>query len=213
MFSKKIKGGALVEVLIAALVLSIGVIAFVKLMNVSVQRSHQTNYRIQAMASVNSAIEFLRANRGMINWLVNTGNNRIVTQANAVLGTNCVAGGGGDGTMVVVANSNTWCAPDGDAMRADLLSDLQVSFSNNFDNVPGKAVLCLRVENGVVAAGAIANVRVTVVWKNRSANVAGGYQVATLTDCPPDYAGALPAINGVNTQTPDRGFVEVYTSI
>lgn len=225
MYSKKISlrryqhGFALIDVMISALVLAVGVIAFVKLENLSIKRAQQTDYRFQATGASNALLEALRADPSLINWLLtstagNQGNISINSRDDiAALAFNCGEGITNGSTTVSIADPNTWCTASGDTFHTDALNTIRTVFSDSFKYTAGKAVLCLRARNITLRP---TQVRVIVVWKNaiRDSNGAATFAAANATnDCPANYAAAIPNADNINTTTPDRGYFEIYTRI
>ncbi len=213
-FPTKQGGFALLEVMISALVLAVGVIAFVKLSNVSMRRAQENNYLSQATASANALIEILRSDPSMANWFWanDTGNFFIDTVALAGYATQCQLGDTGDNGEVKLDDLSTLCTSTSTQLRQDWRNELLTSFAQNFQGIDGKAVMCLRANGGLAAAAVPPfDMRITVIWKYPRN---GSYIAAAATDCPVAYAGPIPDPgNTLNTANPDRGYYEVFTTI
>lgn len=215
----KESGFAMIDVMIASIVLAVGVIAFVKLQNLSVQRSAQSNYRLQASGSAEALIELMRGNRNLVDWATAaTGANgafivKSQSDVNTELGgVTCDIKEDADATTTAnkekVINATNWCATDSDALRDELFAYTRSVLSENFRFIAGKAVMCVQANS--TNTDDLMPVRVVVIWKNATSSV--DYTAASAADCPADYDTAV-AVNGADTDKPDRGFIEVFTKI
>lgn len=210
-------GFALIDVMIATLILAVGVIAFVNLENVSIKRSQQINNRLQATASAASLIETLRSDRGMVTWLTSRSSapaangdkgNFIVETIASPPASQCKEGGTNkSGTTIDIATPSTWCNSNGDLIHTDLLNSINANFSNAFQSAVGKAVMCLRADDPAVIP---IQIRVVVVWKNAVGN---SFTQATAADCPTNYADPIPNLANLDNVQSDIGFFEIYTRI
>lgn len=209
-------GFAMIDVMIATLILAVGVIAFVNLENLSIKRSQQISLRLQATASAASLIETLRSNRGLVPWLIarnstpaNSGDNgNFIVGAPGASATNCREGGKNESNVTIsISDPGTWCNSNGTRIYSDLSSQITDDFANNFQSVTGKAIMCLRAEN---AAAVPVQIRVTVVWKN---SVNSNFTQATNNDCPAAYGDPVPNLANVDSIQSDISYYEIYTRI
>lgn len=200
-------GFALIDVMIATVVLAVGVVAFLKLQNIGLQRSAQSNYRLQATASAEAMIELMRGNRHLLTWaserLAFVSENHEIEAEASTTERNCT--GAGDG----MDNPDNWCASDGESIQNDLLTYATAILSENFNYVAGKAVMCALTQG--TDDDELVAVRIVVIWKNATPNAQTKYQVATAGDCP-DYGGAVD-ISYEDTTSPDSGYIEIFTRI
>lgn len=218
---RKQSGFALIDVMVASVVLAVGVIAFVKLQNLSVQRSGQTNYRLQAAGSAETLIELMRGNRHLVNWATATAPDGAggafivqkkadVTQALGQL--KCDIKADADASTTAnkekVLDKSKWCAADSNKLRDELFTYTRSALSENFKFIEGKAVMCVQAISTNIDD--LMPVRVVVIWKNATSSV--DYTAASAADCPTDYNTAV-TVNGADTDKPDRGFIEVFTQI
>ncbi len=211
-FPKYQRGFALLEVMISALVLAVGVIAFVKLGNVSMKRTQENNYLSQATASANALVEVLRGNPSIASWLIDNddGNFFIDSAAVASYATQCQLGDNGSNGIVSLTNLSSLCSSTSTELRQDLRNELLRTFSQNFQNINGKAVLCMRTNPATTPVPPF-QVHVAVIWKY---TYGGGYTVAAASDCPTDYNDPIPDPNStLGTANPDRGYFEMFTTV
>lgn len=215
----KQSGFALIDVMIAAVVLAVGVIAFLKLQNISLQRSAQTNYRLQASGAAETLIELMRGNRHLVGWATDPAGAKgafIVqdkaTVETAVAGLLCDIKDDADASVdpgkATVLDPTKWCPVKSADLKKELLTYVALALSKNFKYIEGKAVMCVKAKS--IETAELMSVRVAVIWKNATSNVS--YTSATLADCPKTYDEAV-TVEGEDTQTPDRGFIEVFTQI
>ncbi len=197
----KEKGFALIDTMIAALILAVAAVAYIKLQNVSLQRSVKVNYSLQATQTITSVMEVMRATPGMASWLlVNKGGNMKVESVvpSKVVLTKCGS------SAVSLTDSSTWC--NASDINKDNFSLLQRMFSENFKGIDDLAIFCMNRD--VVSLN---KYRLTVIWKNAS-NVAGigNYTPVTAADCPATYASDYSA-RVIGGKHPDRGYVSLHT--
>lgn len=214
-------GFALIDVMVASLVLAVGVIAFVKLQNLSVQRSGQTNYRLQAAGSAETLVELMRGNRNLVAWATDsTGGGAggafiVQTKDNVKKALNklkCDIKDNADATVTTnkekVLDNSKWCATNSDKIRDELFAYANSALSENFRFIDGKAVMCVQAIS--TSIDDLMPVRIVVIWKNATSSV--DYTAASANDCPTSYDTAV-TIGGESTDRPDRGFIEVFTKI
>ncbi|PIE45123.1 MAG: hypothetical protein CSA45_04295 [Gammaproteobacteria bacterium] len=204
------QGFAFFDVLVAALVLAVGTLAFLKLENIQVQRSTVTAQRLQALGVAAGFIEMLRANPYWADVVIPSDNLTVAISPKTANDTlSCL-----QGRRINAADPSTWCAVNNTVLMNDLNQSFQQFFLSAFAGVKEKAILCAAKKTETI--GAPTPVRVVLVWKN--AGVGVGFQTATKKDCPTNYDDVIPLSNvrdnaTLSTANPDRGYIELFTRI
>lgn len=226
----KQRGFALMDVLIASLILAVGIVAFVSLQTMGVQRAQQSKKRLQSIALINNVVEIMRSNPYMIPVLMPNKNSRgidLVTRGDrykdagyytCLLGKNNIA-----------VNNDTsggkkaWCAPDNPDLLEQQVESIRTMLDQAFSDIPGQgipglATLCLYRSDDY--GDRPVPVRLFLVWKNaaRHANRALDIRLFNSAtpdnECPENFtAGLRESRDLIDVTTPDRGFVDVMTSI
>ncbi len=183
---KKQKGFALLEVLIAALIMTVGGIAYMRLQQMGLQYSHNNYARTQGIAVANNFVDTLRNNIDYFSSGVQPG----YITAKPVVGAgsdkisfanSCVASGSADGRL---------CEPEA-------VFNLQNSFiQQQLRTSSPNSVLCYQINNEGF-------VRVTYLWKDNGAE-SKDIALDKLNKgeyCPQTFNGAVDAKLKQNTVT------------
>lgn len=196
------KGFALVEVLIAALVLAVGSAAFLKLQSISLKNSNNNYARTQATMIASSFVEQLRSNRGFFDLpaAVRTGSiigGTVALTAAPQNNGDCQSGANTDACAQATLNYQRY------------LTSLQMggAFPQNL------SLLCYREDTGTAAVPAVpatgtagiaavaavrGYLRVTYLWRDNLSNTRTAF---TAADCPANFSNPLAATVRNNSVT------------
>lgn len=173
------RGFALIEVMLATLVMTIGGIAYMKLQQRGLKYNYNNYARTQGLAISQGLVEQLRANVGYF------GNTRIsgqiagnINPSAAVSCSSSTPTSGGSSSMV-----NHACARQIFAYQQGLIS-------RQMATVSGNSILCYQEKAG----GARGYIRVTYIWQDNSQ---AGRNVQL--NCPTSFSAAIPTTNKANT--------------
>ncbi len=195
------KGFALLEVLISTVVISVAIIAFFKLSNISTQRAKHTQNYSNAHIVTNSLLSLLQATPSFAEWLANTKNGNITVQTTIDETYQC------NGDSIAINDNNSWCSANSNAIHQDLFTHINTIFANSFQRIEKRAIMCLRTNGN--------RIRITTVWKIPSRKNDGTSQFVQISpnDCPSSYTGEIPHTEHKENINLDRGYLDIYSQI
>lgn len=196
------RGFALVEVLIAALVLAVGSAAFLKLQSISLKNSNNNYARTQATMIASSFVEQLRSNRGFFDLPA-------AARTNSIIGGTVALTAAPQNNNDCQSGANTVACVQATLNYQRYLTSLQMggAFPQNL------SLLCYREDTGSAAVPAVpatgtpgipavaavrGYLRVTYLWRN---NLSSTKTAFTAADCPTNFSGSLAATDLNNSVT------------
>lgn len=173
-------GFALVEVLLAALVLAVGSAAFLKLQTLTLKHSHNNYARTQATTIAISFVEQLRSNRGFMDLPAANRTDSII---------------GGAVALVAAPQNSSDCQssnPSSDCALATLnYQRYLISEKMRYAFRPNMSLLCYRENAG-------GYLRLTYLWRD---SLSADKTVLTAANCPTAFNTAVAAQSRNNSVT------------
>lgn len=168
---KQEKGFALIEVMIAALVLTLGCLAFLKLQRTGMQYAFNDYARSQGVAITQGFAEKLRGNVRFLNTSIDDGS---ISSTDTRLSSN-------------LPQKSTHCQPDPSTIAcAKAMFDYQryLTAQQMKMLLKGQSLLCYEKEDDDDKYGAV---RLTFIWVDSSASEKAKKEGLETSDCPDDF--------------------------
>lgn len=166
------KGFALIDVMMAALVLTVGCLAFLKLQQMSLQYAFNDYARSQGVAITQGFIEKLRGNRafltiGIHSGSITAGDNNLSSQ------------------LPQTTADCTASPPDSDCAKAILAYQRYLTSRQMKQLIKGKSILCYQMGSNVGL------LRLTFMWLDNSSSKDAKIAGIQSTDCPTTFDAAV----------------------